>query len=297
MQEKQPYITIFTPCYNRAYCLEKLYHSLQNQDLINFEWLVVDDGSIDETQELFTKWCEEKNPFSIRYIKTKNGGKHRAINKGVKIAEGKLFFIVDSDDYLLSNATAKITHWETTLPEEKKFAGVAGSLMNSKGERIGIKNEREYIDCTSQERDLYGLTGDKAEVFYTNILRKFPFPEFEGENFLTESIVWYTIGKAGYKLRWYNDIIYVCEYLEDGLTKNLEENVKRNPYGTRLALISELQNRKLPLINRLGTYARYAKISIFLGENKKQITNYLGISRLTLNIAILLKFLKDKFAQ
>lgn len=97
-------ITIFTPTYNRAYRLPNLYKSLQEQTCKDFEWLVVDDGSTDNTSKLFEQWQAEENSFPIRYFKQPNGGKHRAINRGVKEAKGELFFIVDSDDTLSSNA-------------------------------------------------------------------------------------------------------------------------------------------------------------------------------------------------
>ena len=96
-----PTITVFTPTYNRAYIIENLYRSLQNQTTSDFEWLVIDDGSKDNTKELFTNWILENTNFPIRYYKVENGGKHRAINKATDIANGKLFFIVDSVPYSL----------------------------------------------------------------------------------------------------------------------------------------------------------------------------------------------------
>ncbi|MGN1053427.1 MAG: glycosyltransferase family A protein, partial [Candidatus Scatosoma sp.] len=93
-------ITVFTPTYNRGYIIHKLYASLLNQTDKNFEWLVIDDGSTDDTERYFTRLLKQKNPFTVRYIKQENGGKHRAINRGVAAATGEIFFIVDSDDFL-----------------------------------------------------------------------------------------------------------------------------------------------------------------------------------------------------
>ena len=109
-------ITVFTPTYNRAYIIEDLYRSLQRQTYTDFEWLVVDDGSADNTQELFAAWQQEENPFPIRYYKQENGGKCRAINRGLEMAEGELFFTVDSDDYLTDDALEKVVAWEAELP-------------------------------------------------------------------------------------------------------------------------------------------------------------------------------------
>ena len=100
-------ITVFTPTYNRGYIIEKLYNSLVSQNYNEFEWLIVDDGSTDQTQELISNFIT-KGFIDIRYFKQENGGKHRAINKGVKLAKGELFFIVDSDDYLSNNALDRV---------------------------------------------------------------------------------------------------------------------------------------------------------------------------------------------
>ena len=105
-------ITVFTPTYNRAYILENLYRSLQRQSFTDFEWLVVDDGSSDGTKALFERWQQEDNPFPIRYCYKENGGKCRAINYGLKLAQGELFFTVDSDDYLTDDALEKVAIWE-----------------------------------------------------------------------------------------------------------------------------------------------------------------------------------------
>ena len=120
-------ITVFTPTYNRAYIIETLYRSLQRQTYRDFEWLVVDDGSADNTKELFEAWQQEDNFFPIRYVKQENGGKCRAINYGLELAKGKLFFNVDSDDYLTEDAIEKLLSWEAGLPEDQKFCANCGS--------------------------------------------------------------------------------------------------------------------------------------------------------------------------
>ena len=114
-------ITVFTPTYNRAYIINQLYESLRRQSIYNFEWLVVDDGSVDETEELFARWTKEEGKFPIRYYKKDNGGKCRAINFALDFAKGRLFFIVDSDDYLTDDALEKIITWEKELPKGEKY--------------------------------------------------------------------------------------------------------------------------------------------------------------------------------
>ena len=132
--------TVFTPTYNRAYIIEKLYYSLQRQTFRNFEWLVVDDGSSDNTEELFSRFQKEA-PFSVRYIRVENGGKHRAINVGVKNAKGRLFFIVDSDDHLLEDALEKIQKAEQTIPRNTadKYSGIRALRAYPDGKIIGTK--------------------------------------------------------------------------------------------------------------------------------------------------------------
>ncbi|MFL0268924.1 glycosyltransferase family 2 protein [Candidatus Clostridium radicumherbarum] len=290
---EKPFITIFTPTYNRAYRLNALYQSLKRQTYSDFEWIVIDDGSLDNTIDLFEKWKLEANSFNIKYLKVDNGGKHRAINKGVTLAEGKLFFIVDSDDYLTDDALEKVVKWEATLSKDQtNFAGIAGAKGTSEKNIIGTSSNIAYIDSTSQERFTCGITGDKAEVFYTDILRKFPFPEIEGENFITESVVWFAIGKAGYKLRWFNDIIYIAEYLPDGLTSSENTIFKSNPKGYLISMLSDLDNLKLSRLKKMAYYAMYFEIGTSLGLSKEKIIKDLNISTFILFLSITLKKIK-----
>lgn len=229
-------ITVFTPTFNRGYIIENLYKSLQRQSYKNFQWIVIDDGSEDDTEKLFEKWTNEDNLFDITYKKVKNGGKHRAINRAIEIAEGELFFIVDSDDYLTDYALEKVIKWEATIKNKNEFAGVAGVKGYSINSRVGNTFKGEYIDATSLERNKNNITGDKAEVFYLDILKKYKFPEFEGEKFVTEKVVWNQIAYDGYKIRWFNEIIYICDYLEDGLTKSMSRIELENPKALALSM-------------------------------------------------------------
>ena len=225
-------ITVFTPTYNRAYTIDILYRSLLLQTDNNFEWIVVDDGSTDNTQEYFAEILKKENPFSITYIKQENGGKHRAINRGVQIARGEMFFIVDSDDYLIEDAIEKIIGWRNGLDASRKWAGVSGARGYSVDKCIGGNGGgNAYIDALNTDRDKFNLGGDKAEVYFTDILRMYPFPEFDGENFITEEVVWNAIAYDGYCLRWYKDIIYITDYLDDGLTKSGNSKYVNNPQG------------------------------------------------------------------
>ena len=228
-------LTVFTPTYNRAYIIENLYRSLQRQTCHDFEWLVVDDGSSDNTEELFHAWQQEENPFPIRYFRQENGGKHRAINQGLELAEGELFFTVDSDDYLTEDALEKIICWEAELPKQEKYCGFAGNLGTAPDVTPNSIFETAYFDGTALDR--YGtVDGERAMVFYTEIHRKYTYPEFAGEKFMTEAVAWNRMAHDGYKMRFYNDIIWIYEYKEDGLTKAGSKLFLNNPKGYGLWL-------------------------------------------------------------
>ncbi|MGL5902333.1 MAG: glycosyltransferase family 2 protein [Cetobacterium sp.] len=280
-------ITIFTPTYNRSYIIEKLYNSLKVQTSKNFEWLVIDDGSIDNTELLFEKIKKEKNDFEITYLKKENGGKHRAINIGVELAKGELFFIVDSDDILTNDAVEKIIKWEETLVGKNQFAGIAGNRGYQKDKLIGKTFIGEFIDATSLEREKYKILGDKAEVFYTEVLKKFKFPEYENENFITENVVWYEIANKGYKIRWFNEIIYIGNYLQDGLTKSGKEIFIKNPkgYGKSIQIYVEYLDKGLKYnLSKYYNYYNDLKDSLTIDEIKEN----LDITKLNLYLAIFL---------
>ena len=254
-------ITVFTPAYNRGYIIENLYRSLQRQSFRDFEWLVVDDGSSDDTSARFDLFLSEENDFPIRYIKTENGGKHRAINRGVKEAKGELFFIVDSDDYITDDALEWIDRVERSIPQDEKgkFAGVCG-LRGYDTEHInGTTFSGDCLDITTLEREEHNITGDKAEAFYTQVMRCYPFPEFEGERFITECVVWDRIAADGLKVRFFNRISIICNYLEDGLTAKGNALLLRNPQGYALFIRQRVSYGKLKGLEMWGTYSSFAE--------------------------------------
>ncbi|MCI7808468.1 glycosyltransferase family 2 protein [bacterium] len=226
-------ITVFTPTYNRAYILENLYRSLQRQSYGDFEWLVVDDGSSDGTEALFDRWRREENPFPIHYVRQENGGKCRAINHGLKLARGEMFFTVDSDDYLTDDALEKVARWEAELPKDQKYCGFAGNLGTAPNVTPNKPLPGDFFDGTAFDR--YGIVdGERASVFYTDIHRRYLYPEFPGEKFMTEAVTWNRMANDGYRMRFFNDIIWIFEYKDDGLTRSGYDLFLRNPQGTGL---------------------------------------------------------------
>lgn len=253
-------ITVFTPAYNRGYIIKNLYRSLQRQTFRDFEWIVIDDGSTDNTEELFAKWTKEENFFPITYRKIPNGGKHRAINKGVQMARGEMFFIVDSDDYITDTSLERIETVEKSIPPERKneFCGVCGQKGYAKDRAVGSTySGNSYLDITCLKRNEYHITGDKSEVFYTETLQKYPFPEFEGENFVTECVVWDKMAYEGLKLRFFNEIIYICDYLPDGLSAKGYDLFTKNPKGWGIYITQSIAYGKLTGINKWNTLLQY----------------------------------------
>ena len=226
-------LTVFTPTYNRAYIIKNLYDSLLKQTCTDFEWIVIDDGSTDETRELFAEILSSDHPFPIRYVYKNNEGKQRAINDAVKIIMSEYIIIVDSDDILTEDAVEKVVKWINDPDIDENYAGVSGVKGDLNGQPLrGIPAfEGNYIDCKNTDRSKYNLYADMAEVYKTDILRKYPFDVWTNETFLPEALVWDAIAADGYKLRWYKDVIYLCDYQPDGLTKGSWNLLKKNPMG------------------------------------------------------------------
>ena len=290
-------ITVFTPTYNRAYILEQLYHSLQRQTYTNFEWLVIDDGSSDNTELLLKKWIRENNVFQIHYYKQKNGGKCRAINKALDLARGELFFTVDSDDYLTDDALEKIYKWESLLPKDKKFCGIAGNLGTSEEHTSNTPFEKEYLDKSMLERYTYKengkevLGGERAYVFYTDIHKRYRYPVFEGEKFMTEAVAWNRMAADGYIMRFYKDIIWIYEYKEDGLTKMGNKLFIDNPRGYGLWLREKLFFQKGTFIDKLKLYYTFTCDLSMYYNNYTLIAESIGAPKWLINVIIRIRLL------
>lgn len=248
-------ITVFTPTYNRVYSLPRLYQSLCVQSFVDFEWLIVDDGSTDGTKQLIEKWSNEES--FIRYYRQERGGKHRAINLGVQQAKGELFFIVDSDDYLPKDSLQLILDAYQPIKEDGRFAGMAGMRCYPHGERIGGEVTFDVLDTDNVNfREKYKVKGDVADVFKTAVLKEFPFPEFPAELFLTEDVVWDRIARK-YRIRFFNRNIYTCEYLPDGLSRNLSYHHRNSPQGTMLYYGTSMRDSRFGVVRHIKDAIRY----------------------------------------
>ena len=278
-------LTVFTPTYNRAYIIQNVYESLLQQSYKNFEWLVIDDGSTDNTEEIISGYKKESK-IKITYIKKENGGQHTALNLAVEKANGRLLMIVDSDDYVTENALERVIYWESTIENKEEFAGVSGLKIFKSGKTVGDNwtLNSDYIDATNFERDKYHLMGDKAEAYYTDTLKKYgPIPCFKGENDVEKAVLWNRIAKAGLKIRWFNEGIYVCEYLQDGMSANIEKNHLKNFNGFTCW--------KKELVDMQDTYIRkVAEASAYVGLAEKKGLNIFEMKE-SLSVSIVTIFL------
>ena len=259
---KNLFCTVCTPTYNREKNLKVLYKSLLEQDFKNFEWIIVDDGSIDNTEEYVKKIIKE-DKLNISYIKQKNGGKHVAVNNGIDHAKGEVFAIVDSDDYLTKDSLLKIKNWFSEIEKEnngKKYAGVVGRKGYSENEGVGTTFKETYVDAKKKKKKKYNITGDRFEVFYTNILKSNKFPVFPGEKFLSEVVLWNRIARQDYYLRYYQDIIYICEYLDNGLTNNIYKHIKMSPKGYALNIREQVKYDNISFFDKIREYSLYYSI-------------------------------------
>lgn len=249
--------TVFTPTYNRAYILENLYRSLQAQSFHDFEWLVIDDGSTDNTKELFNRWLQESNPFPIRYYYYPNCGKPREINRALDLAAGELFFTVDSDDILTENALKLADSWEKSLPKNVKYCAIAGSDGDMQKNPTNPIFEEPFVDATFFQRDpncSKFIGYDRPWIFYTDIHRKYRYPEFENERFITEAVAWNRMAHDGYWVRCFNDVCYLWEHQEEGYTSTIADTLAANPNGYGLWQKELMEFSSFTPIQRFRTY-------------------------------------------
>ena len=205
-----PGVTVFTPTFNRADKLERAFLSLQAQIYRNFEWLIVDDGSTDETEKIIRD-LSAKATFPTRNFRQNNSGKHIAFNRAVQEARGELFLCLDSDDECLPDALEKLVSCWQSIPEsdQGKFAGVTGLCIDQNGDLVGTKYPKDILDSDSMEiRYRYRVKGEKWGFLRTAVLAQFPFPTELRKTCLPESVVWNAIARR-YKTRFINEALRV----------------------------------------------------------------------------------------
>ena len=237
-------LTVFTPSYNRAYCLQQGYDSLLRQTSHDFLWLIIDDGSTDNTKELVQSWILE-HKIDIKYHYQDNQGMHGGHNAAYRLIETELNVCIDSDDFMPDTAVEHIlTCWRTTENKEN-LSGIIGLDAFKNGQIIGQKIP-EYIENTTLEdlHNKYKVSGDKKLVLRTDIVKKFPpYPIFPEERFVPLGTLYLLIDKQ-YKLHCLNKMLCIVEYMEDGSSRNIIKQYRRHPKGFQHARLLTLKHSK-----------------------------------------------------
>ncbi|SFI09483.1 glycosyltransferase family 2 protein [Halpernia frigidisoli] len=257
-------LTVFTPTFNRAYCLHQVYESLCRQKNHGFLWLIIDDGSTDGTKNLAEKWQNE-NKIEIKYIYQQNGGMHSTYNTAYKNCETELIVCIDSDDYMSEDAVNKIIlFWEKNGSEE--YSGLVGLDADFKNRVIGKRFPENLKSSTLEDLyQKYKIPGDKKLVYRTEILKKYPkYPSFDGENFVPHGILFLQIDKD-FELLLLNEILVNVEYQMDGSTLNIFKQYIRYPKGFRYSRLIEMKFSSYVKV-RFKAAIHYISSSIHLGE-------------------------------
>lgn len=225
-----PYLSIVTPTYNRAALLRRCYMSLYAQTCRDFEWIVVDDGSDDDTEKVMREITDECELFGISYIKKQNGGKHTALNAAHGSIRGRFVLILDSDDTLTDTAVAQISEtWR--MYDSNSEVGIVTFLRGRSADDPScvVSDWNVPVDIMRYKRTCIH-SSDCCEVIRTELFKQYPFPVFEGEKFLSEGALWNRVSFC-YKCIYINSVVYICEYLEGGLTRSGKPLRIRNPHG------------------------------------------------------------------
>ena len=269
--------TIFTPTFNRKELLEKLYKSLQKQTYKDFEWLIVDDGSADGTKEKVEEFLSEKK-LDIKYYFKENGGKQRAYNFATDKANGELFICLDSDDEYVENGLETILKYWKKYEKNSDIAGMGYLSTYPNREVIGSSfPEKEMISTQFDIYNKYSVKGDKGLMFRTEIIKKYKFPVFDDEKFITEAVVYNRICEK-YKMVYVNEKIEIKEYQEDGLTAKYNNLLLRNPKGQAL-YHNEINFQNLTFKQKIlnnAVYYKFCRVAGYkLGKIFKESKNKL----------------------
>lgn len=259
------FLTIFTPVYNRAHLVKRVYDSLCRQKSFGFEWLVINDGSSDNTDEVVKDIISQhKAPFTVHYVSRENRGLMRTINQGLDIAKGELFCRIDSDDYATDNLVASIQKYWPLIADDEQICSLAFLSQNEHNQTVGYHPFKNQQRCNFTDyRSRYGGIGDRNEVMKTTVFRRFKFPEFNGEKFCPEGLVWNRIARQ-YDALYIPEAIYVKESTSDSITADIYRYLKRNADGVTLYYIEIVKDKSQPVkyrwINAVKYY-RYSAVS------------------------------------
>lgn len=249
-------ITVFTTTYNRANNLKELYKSLQEQTHKDFEWVIIDDGSNDNTKEVIESF-RKNNDMNIIYEYKENGGKMSAHNYGLNYINGDIFVNIDSDDCATKDLLKLVAESYQKIEGNEEIAGISFLDIDKKTKKV-IGDEFPIdgmVDTYYNIWNKYKITGDKIITFWTKIIKQYPFPLHKSEKFVPEACLFNRICKK-YKIMCYNKVAIEVEYLENGYSNNYFNLAKSNPNGQFL-FYKELYELEPSLYN-VAAYDMYA---------------------------------------
>ena len=261
-------LTVFTPAYNRAYSIHLCYESLCRQTCKDFVWLVVDDGSTDNTKELIESWQKNDNGFEIKYVYKPNGGMHTAHNTAYENIDTEINVCIDSDDYMTDDAVEKIVNlWKEK--GDKKYAGIIALDCLQNGEIIGTELEKDRETTTLKGFYQRGGKGDKKLIYRTDVMNSYPsYPEFEGEKYVSIAYKYY-LADEDYELLILNEPVCVVEYMSDGSSTNMYRQYLKNPKG--FAFIRKVDMQKADSLKELFRCTTHYVSSSIISKNKNFI--------------------------
>jgi len=304
-QKYQYVFTVFTPTYNRRHTLHRVYESLKAQTYRDFEWLIVDDGSTDNTCELVEQW-QQKNLVPIRYIYQENSHKHIAFNRGVREAKGELFLTFDSDDSCEPQALERFKyHWDAIpLDQKEKFSAVTCLCKYRDGKIIGSLFPFNPTDSNSLEIHYrFKVKGEKWGFHRNDVLRCFLCGEEMIGAHLPESLLWNKIAKK-YKTRFVNEALRIYWTDQPSILRS-SQHPRKNASGAQINHLDILNEYtewfRFDPLSFLRSAVHYSRFSFHLGIKISQqiatITTALGkiLWLITLPVGYLV-YLKDNYA-
>lgn len=273
-------LTIFTPTYNRVHTLVRTYQSLCKQSCKDFEWLIIDDGSTDNTKDVVANWIKNAN-FTIRYIYQENQGMHGAHNTAYRNISTELNTCIDSDDYMPHNAVENIIKfWDENRNE--RYAGFMGLDCREDSSIIGTPFPNDLKETTLTNYYATGGKGDKKIVYRTEVIKNYPeYPLFEGEHYVGLAYKYMLIDQD-YKLLTINKPLVVVEYQADGSSSMMWKQYWNNPQGfaffrkTEMKVAPTLKRRFMSCVHYVSS-SIIAKNKSFINESPKRILTIAAI--------------------
>ena len=286
-------LTVFTPTFNRAYTLHKCYESLRRQTSKDFVWLIIDDGSSDNTKELVESWINEKE-VDIRYHYQNNKGMHGAHNTAYELIDTQINTCIDSDDYMTDDAVEKIVEfWKSN--RNRGLAGFVALDAYENGEIIGTKLPSDISETTYF--DIYNtlsVKGDKKFIYRSDLTKLYPYPIFEGEKYVSLAYKYAKLDDD-YKLGIMNEVVCIVEYMEDGSSLNMFKQYRRNPKGFAFIRIENMKNPRISSKNKFKECIHYVSSGILSKDKqflKKTPNKVMTVLAIPFGIALYLYILK-----